>query len=368
MTDTNCAISCEQCNHYRRCFMSGEYCSKQQNIRQERKRLHEKNEINAFVIMHFSDMSNVVYEWRLKSYIESLTEYLFINTSAEKIQCASNAPTESGWEKVTKINVLRADSDLASNYVICDRVCQQIQIADLVIVDVTDENTNVFYEFGMAVALGKLILPICYDRSFFAYEKPKKNEERKTMFNDELKLEKHIDCFPWRRRLFEHFGLKYREATSQVQYFNYKIAVDTEDKRHENHFSDELYKRFPYDSTYNDKGNGNYEKGTDKDKRNIGQVIYDLLMNSYNGDESTNNKEKNKPEDNKFGAKGALNTIVIYTMDNFINREQAATCIINFHKHITSKVRKMDCFCGDRVVTMVPEHAIREIQIGRAHV
>ena len=158
-------ISTENCIQSRRCFMSGEHCSKQLNIYQERKKLHEGKRINAFVIMNFSDMSDVVYKWRLKDFIGSLSSQLYINKRTDAVICSLEDPGED-WNQVTEINVLRSDSNPASNYVICNRVCQQMQIADLIIVDVTVENTNVFYEFGMAVAMGKLILPLCYNDSF----------------------------------------------------------------------------------------------------------------------------------------------------------------------------------------------------------
>ena len=220
------------------CFMTGEYCSKQLSVQRERERLHRNGEINAFVIMSFTDMTDVVYKWRLRSYIESLTDYLYFKSDSAKTSeyfiqeffheyqgkkvswdkvLSQENENEKDFEdteranfkryinklnlkkgydrseyhgmsclycyasddahrdilyeelhnntyypelKVKKINVIRADSNPSSNFVICNRVCQQMQIADLVVVDVSDENTNVFYEMGMAVAMGKMILPI----------------------------------------------------------------------------------------------------------------------------------------------------------------------------------------------------------------
>ena len=222
-------VSTESCIHSRRCFMSGEHCSKQLNIYQERKKLHDKDQINAFVVMNFSDMSDVVYKWRLKDFIGSLSSKLYINKRTDAVICSLEHPGE-GWTQVEKINVLRSDSNPASNYVICNRVCQQMQIADLIVVDVTVENTNVFYEFGMAVALDKLILPICYNDSFYRSSPPVENRKENTETDGEQPLEKHIDCFSWRRRLFEYFGLRFRNEVSHVQYFPYKIAVDATDK------------------------------------------------------------------------------------------------------------------------------------------
>lgn len=57
-----CFASTEASIHSRRCFMTGAYCSKQPNIQRERKQLHEDGQITAFVVMNFSDMSDVVYK------------------------------------------------------------------------------------------------------------------------------------------------------------------------------------------------------------------------------------------------------------------------------------------------------------------
>ena len=124
--------------------------------------------------------------------------------------------------------MIRADSKYDSNYVICNRVCQQIQIADLIVVDVSSENNNVFYEFGMAMAMRKLILPICFSESFYQIKLPAAleayikrhfdttaptNGNDKTSdvqkINDKIEyLKRHIDCYPWRRTLFESYGLR----------------------------------------------------------------------------------------------------------------------------------------------------------------
>lgn len=67
-----CVVSMENGRNARHCFMTGEYCSKQMNIQCERKYLHEKNSISAFVVMNFSNMSDVVYKWRLQDFVKSL--------------------------------------------------------------------------------------------------------------------------------------------------------------------------------------------------------------------------------------------------------------------------------------------------------
>lgn len=438
-----CIVSPENCINSRRCFMTGEHCSKQLNIQQERKKLHSKQElkkadpqqdqqtdqtqeaaqaqqdaaqkkkgateyknvyeINAFVVMNFSDMSNVVYKWRLKSYIESLKKYLFIDPETARILCVAHPcktkelPQDvpaGDWKHIDKINVIRSDSNPASNYVICNRVCQQMQIADLIIVDVSVENTNVFYEFGMAMALGKLILPICYNESIFEHVIPRvklpdgtlsENFARlsgKMMPNayhvkvtnegqdntakedtDEVKsaektqLEKHIDCFPWRRQLFENYGLRFKAKDSWAQYAPNNLAMDPK-----YHFTDLQYNRFPYDQKITHLNDDAFSSlGTDKysydltkndpsdnvsppDNEKIGNHIYTILRNSYNN------------------ANTSKNTLVVYTMDGFMNGDEAGRCMINFYTFMTAQMKKMQCFRGDRVGILVQENRIKENQ------
>lgn len=185
-----CSVPTEECIHSRRCFMTGEYCSKQTNIQKERKALYksydnacneEGIQITAFVIMNFSDMSNVIYKWKLKTFIESLAKYLYWDKEDKRLYCYAdelkNLP--ENLKRVRKIQVIRSDSEPASNYVICSRICQQMQIADLIVVDVSNQNPNVFYEFGMAVALGKLILPVCFSESFYKMVVPERVKEKR---------------------------------------------------------------------------------------------------------------------------------------------------------------------------------------------
>ena len=403
----SCRVPLNNRIHSRRCFMTGEYCSQLANIQKARERLHtreqchkisalnnyenEQNkggEINAFVIMNFSNMSDVAYKWRLQPFIESLTRYLYFegdelvcyaDLEGEKNSSEGQETKKAGEEKVkakvegrkdsrrqvSKINVIRADSNYDSNYVICNRVCQQIQMADLIVVDVSSENNNVFYEFGMAVALGKLILPICFSESFFQIVLPDKLKEyvhkKENEIEDEIKetkdkdreyyqlehLKRHIDCYPWRRSLFEYYGLRYRSQSDTdkmgkvpVVREENKLCVSTsclttqyiefgKVKNSKYGFSDVQYSRFPYVDL---KEGPLY----------IGERVYTKLGNSYNN------------------ARYDDNTLIIYTMDGFQNGDQAGRCIVNFHTYMTRQLQKESCFCGDRVGILVESANIPE--------
>lgn len=332
-----CFTSTEASIHSRRCFMTGEHCSKQSNIQRERKKLHDKNQITAFVIMNFSDMSNVVYKWRLRTFIESLSKYLYFSKEKSRLYCSISAHNENWSEKdkIKEIHVIRSDSDPASNYVICSRICQQMQIADLIIVDVSSQNANVFYEFGMAVALGKMILPICYCESFFKMTIPQELRKKYWEWDENTRNsnELHIGFYPWRKTLFEYYGIRYKEQQkntdkdSIIQYLPFNEIVQPELG-----FSDIKYNRFPYHEFLDDP----------KYENKIGEIIYDKLLEEYN---TASEKD---------------NTLVVYTMDAFLNEEEAGLCIVNFYHNITSRMRQEKCFCGDRVGVLVQENVILE--------
>ena len=360
----------------RQCFMTGEQCSKQSVVHKERKRLHDKKEINAFVVMNFSDMSDVVYKWKLSSFIESLKEYLYLNTTTNEIACVAEKgkkeylpaleAREGEWEPVTHINVIRADSNTASNYIICNRVCQQMQIADLIIVDVSVENTNVFYEFGMAAAFGKLILPICYNESFYHFsmpegageclekwrkvceEHPKDPAKKNKMETFRDMVEHHIDCYPWRRKLFEHYGIRYRSSNSRVGYTNFQDIINPLYG-----YSDIKYNQFPYDAKIDRESgervlpdkSGNSGKSNKKNTEDtVGTLLYSRLSHSYGTDTVS----------------GKYNTVVIYTMDTILNDTQAGQCIINFYQNMTAQIWEEFCFRGDRVGVMGQANAIHD--------
>ena len=393
-----CKIPSNSCIHSRRCFMSGEYCSQLANIHKAREKLYAVEEvktsnhatkpltgreINAFVIMNFSNMSDVAYKWQLRPFVESLKDNFYFEgdtlvfSESGKQGCkesrqdsapesGQNSPSLKLKTKVEKINVIRADSNYDSNYVICNRVCQQIQIADLIVVDVSSENNNVFYEFGMAMAMGKLILPICFSESFYQIKLPTAleayikrhfettppvkehdvmNEVSRT--SDRIEhLKRHIDCYPWRRTLFENYGLRYRNKrdsdklgaaqvtnelpvsvkTRTTQYIAFQDAVEPRYG-----FSDLHYSRFPY-----------AEAVPEDNEIILGKRIYTRLGKSYNN------------------ARYEENTLVVYTMNGFLNGEQAGTCIYNFYTYYTKKFREEQCFCGDRVGILLEPSDIPE--------
>ena len=96
MDNLHCKVPIKGYPNTRRCFITGEYCSKQTDISKVRKSLYSRKlpcqadgndrpqhssapEINAFVVMNFSNMSDVAYEQRIKPFVESLTKYFYFS-------------------------------------------------------------------------------------------------------------------------------------------------------------------------------------------------------------------------------------------------------------------------------------------------
>ncbi len=66
-------------------------------------------------------------------------------------------------------HISRADQSLQLGYVMCQRICRRILEATHVLVDLTEPNGNVFYEFGLAYGLGKRIVLLWNERSHNQY-------------------------------------------------------------------------------------------------------------------------------------------------------------------------------------------------------
>lgn len=175
----------------------------------------------------------------------------------------------------------------------------------------------------MAVALGKLILPICYSESFYKMDDRVLDIERTRKGKKQ-----HIGCYPWRKQLFEYYGIRYRTSTKKAtKYEDFSYAIDMDRK-----FADIQYNRFPYHEVINGG------------RTSIGRQIYDRLKNEYNN----------------AGPEG--NTLVVYNLDGFMNEEEAGKCIVNFYRSITVRMRLEQCFCGERVGILARDDIIPEDQ------
>lgn len=71
-------------------------------------------------------------------------------------------PYDDLYTKVIKSlktrTVRRADRAVQLGFVMCQKVCREMRIAEYVMVDITEENPNVYYELGLAFGFGRKII------------------------------------------------------------------------------------------------------------------------------------------------------------------------------------------------------------------
>lgn len=129
----------------RRCFMNGKPCifgNQERSAPLSDENSAKSNSVsNVFIVMPFRPNLDTFYEWSLKSY---LIKGLGIDESTIK----------------------RADEFSNVGYVMCEKICRRIQEADLIVVDLSLDNSNVFYELGLSVGLNKQILLTCDEQKF----------------------------------------------------------------------------------------------------------------------------------------------------------------------------------------------------------
>lgn len=123
-----------------KCFMNGKSCIYERVIDEKLQRKNGEDK-KAFVVMPFHKKMNALYQWEIMPFLQ-------------------NGGGHDGEEQF-KCKPERANDVSQVGYIICEKICKRIQEANVIVVDVSYDNANVFYEFGLAIALRKKILPIC---------------------------------------------------------------------------------------------------------------------------------------------------------------------------------------------------------------
>lgn len=124
-----------------RCFMNGKSCIYERDIDERLTLRHTSKDKKAFVIMPFGEQLDVLYQWEIAPFLRN----------------GGKEPGDPSYCCTPE----RADDVRQVGFVICEKICKKVQEADYIVVDVTFDNPNVFYEFGLAAALRKSIVPIC---------------------------------------------------------------------------------------------------------------------------------------------------------------------------------------------------------------
>lgn len=113
----------------KRCFMTGKQCIFSSVIAEKTSRkIETDDQLSVFIIMPFKPNLETFYQWSLKPYL--MDNYGLL-------------------EK----NIQRASDVMGMEYIVCEKICKKIQESDLVIADISVENSNVFYEIGLAYGL-----------------------------------------------------------------------------------------------------------------------------------------------------------------------------------------------------------------------
>ena len=120
--------------------MNGKSCIYEREIGNKISSRPSNKDKRAFVIMPFGEQLDVLYQWEIAPFLRN-----------------GGAPESEEF----KCTPERADDIRQTGFIICEKICKKIQEADYIVVDVTYDNPNVFYEFGLATALRKCIIPIC---------------------------------------------------------------------------------------------------------------------------------------------------------------------------------------------------------------
>ncbi|MEW6291112.1 MAG: hypothetical protein AB1545_14795 [Thermodesulfobacteriota bacterium] len=125
-----------------KCFMSEKGCTFERDISSRIKKKRSMNHdrlrkdpnaviLKAFVIMPFSPFMDQIFQFQIRPFLSNITP---------------------------KFAVSRADTIMRTGYVMCEKICKQIQESDLIVAEITQKNVNVLYEIGMSAGLGKKIL------------------------------------------------------------------------------------------------------------------------------------------------------------------------------------------------------------------
>ncbi len=154
-------------NVCRTCFMNGESCIYRYDIVEHNQKVKFVKDSSAFVLMPFGGTLEQVYNAQIKP-------------------CLHHALTKNN--NMDDCNVYRSDdASSGAGYIICQRICRQIQESQLVCAEISTYNSNVYYELGFAYALER-------DIALFVQEKGWKKIRNKIM-NDLGVFEEHVNAY-----------------------------------------------------------------------------------------------------------------------------------------------------------------------------
>lgn len=288
----------------RRCPITGGMCSHYNRIVRKKAARHSKKRVMIFMIMHYSPITDTIYEWLFKDMLKKQKlKFRFVDDTGEDADTEFseiNTEDEENYFKMedgAEVCLIRADDYSGNSHIVCESVCARMQEADMIIADISYGNPNVFYELGMAVALGKQILPICYMHRYYEYIEGKNSLDIRT--------------FPWKEFLFKFFSMNRLEDDDNVKQYQ---PDDAE------------FGKYPY---------------TDDIKPGVqtGVLLKELMNTSLR----------------------SMDNLMLYDLSGFRfvdNRERMIRSCVDAYTKIVDKVReKMDC-PGDRICLMYSDRRL----------
>lgn len=293
-----------------KCFVTGQSCTHQSQIQRIRNENHKNHIVSVFVVMSFTGLGFSMYDMYIHElkYLIQTHCWFEENGDIPSLHFEPKPTDPKEIHCVSNVNFMRADLEISTGHVICNRVCDPIQRADLIVIDVSHPNPNVFYELGLAMSMGKHVLPICFSKKYY-YMVP---DSEKSIAND-----RNIECFPWMKELYQYFSLYCYAASSSKQYPSFN-----ESKERSNYTQ--------------------YSFANADDHYDVARIMYALLSEGIS---------ENAHSDN--------DTLMLYSEKGFENRKQFLTVIQNMDR-VVNAVSNPELFRGDRIMVLAQDDKLFE--------
>lgn len=294
-----------------KCFVTGQSCTHQSQIQRVRNENHKNHIVSVFVVMSFTGLNFFMYDIYRHELERLIKEHYWFDDSGDSTVLKNTGTKTEQYFKVKSVLFTRADLEVSTGHVICNRVCDPIQQADLIVIDVSHPNPNVFYELGLAMSMGKHVLPICFTKKYYhkEYDPNGKNQ------ND-----KNIECFPWAKELYQYFSLYCYAVSSPKKYPPFAESKERE-----------KYTQYCFADPSN--------------HFDVAAIMYTLLS------EGVEHNQKDTPCPN--------DTLMLYSEKGFENPSQFPTVIQNTDK-LVKAISNPELFHGDRIMIFAQDDKLYE--------
>ena len=301
----------------RKCFITGQPCSHKTKIQRLREENHKKGILTTFVVMSFTGLGFSMYEMYVRELEALIKSYCSLKITKENCELTVHDPSDKKkgssfkHKEIAKVQFMRADLEVSTGHVVCNRVCDPIQQADIVVVDVSHPNPNVFYELGLALSMGKYVLPICFSKKYY-YKEPDPEGKGRDEYN--------IEYFPWMKELYQYFSLYCLALSAPKKYPSFSKSLECE-KYTQFSFSDE------------------------KTHVAVDKIMYALLSDGVIGGED--------------GTDNSKDTLMLYSEKGLEDKKQFPIVLKNVKK-LAEALSNSELFCGNRIMVLAQDDKLYE--------